>query len=87
MQIEVKEAVMCRNCAEWPLAWLQSKAGKWYLAKAEIEGQSFLADKTAFHRCKKLSHTDRYAASQRYQAWLKDRERDKERKLNELKQG
>lgn len=85
LEIEVKEAVMCERCGEYPLGWLQSRAGKWYLAKADIEGGKVLADKMGYHRCKKLSKTDWWAAQQRINAYRADKARQKEKALAELR--
>lgn len=53
--VPVQKLATCKRCGDSQCAWLQNKAGKWYLASAYIvagtHGEELVASKAGYHKC------------------------------------
>lgn len=49
--ILVKKLTTCKRCGDEQLAWVKSVKGKWYLARAYMDGSEFVANRLDPHKC------------------------------------
>jgi len=59
--VTVAKEVTCNRCGKDDCAWMQNKAGKWYLVDGVYTtdgGTTLIASKVAYHKC--ISSTERH---------------------------
>lgn len=49
--VQVTRLATCKRCGDEQVAWVQNKAGKWYLVAAYKDGDQFVANRFDWHRC------------------------------------
>ena len=49
--VPVRKTAKCKRCGSEQVAWIQSKAGKWYLAEAYFVDGQIEAARFGFHKC------------------------------------